>query len=102
MAEFDYLDDRELFDKLQKAGLAEALRNSPEWSLVREAARRIVDRAVEKFAIATKADDVVGIVELQATIRKYKFGLFEEIGQLVQEGEIAFEEAKSRGLFKKT
>lgn len=98
---FDILDDKEIFDKLKKAELAERLLASPEWKLLKEAALRIVDRAISKFALSTKADDLVAIIELQIIIRKYKFGLFEEIDLLAQEGIVAFEEAKDRQLISK-
>lgn len=98
---FDTLDDKELYDKLNKAELADRLLVSPEWKLLKEAASRIVDRAISKFALSTKADDLVAIIELQTVIRKYKFGLLEEIDLLAQEGIIAFEEAKARELITK-
>lgn len=94
---YSVLDDKELLEKIEQAGLAERLVNDPAWGLLQEASKRIIDRAITKFALSTKADDLVSIIELQTIIRKYKLGLFSEIEILRHEGEEAFEEAKNRG-----
>lgn len=98
---YNNLDDKELYDKLEKAELASRLKGSSEWKLLEEAARRIVDRAITEFALKTKADDIVRIIELKTIIKKYKFMLFDELEMLVQEGEYAFEEAKQRDIIGK-
>lgn len=69
-------------ETLRKIDLTTTLVTSNEWRIVKDAAERIVERAVYKFATATKADDLVGIIELQTIIKKYKYGLFSEIEQL--------------------
>ena len=99
--EFNTLDDKALFDKLQQAELANRLLNSPEWGLVKEAAERIIDRALAKFALNMKADDLLGIMETQMLLRKYKYGLFSEVEQLAQEGELYYLELKGRDLIGK-
>lgn len=92
------LEDRALFDKLQQVELADKLTNSPEWRLVKTAADRIIERALERFALAMKADDLIGVMETQLLLRKYKYGLFSELDQLAQEGELYYEELKDRGV----
>lgn len=99
--EFNTLDDKALFDKLQQAELANRLLNSPEWGLVKEAAERIIDRALAKFALNMKADDLLGVMETQMLLRKYKYGLFSEVEQLAQEGELYYLELKGRDLIGK-
>jgi hypothetical protein len=84
----EMMDDKDLFDKLEKAGLAEKLENSPEWRLLKEASTRIVEKAVAKLVLSTKATDLLAIVELQTVIRKYKYGLFEEISMLKEEAKM--------------
>jgi len=93
------LSDKELHDKLQEAGLVEKLTSSPEWGMFKEASDRIIDRAINEFAKNTKADDTVKVIELQTIIRKYKYGLFNEVNSLKVESDMLFEEAKSRGMF---
>jgi len=100
-SEYSNLEDKELFDKLHKAELSDRLLHSPEWKLLKEAADRIIDRTLQRFAFAIKADDMVAIIETQILLRKYKYGLFAEVDQLAQEGELFFEELKERGLLKK-
>lgn len=95
---YNTLDDKELFDKLQKAELSTRLINSDEWKLLKEAADRIIDRTLERFAFSIKADDMVGIIETQILLRKYKYGLFTEVSQLAQEGELYFNELRDRGV----
>lgn len=91
------LEDKELFDKLQQVELADKLTHSPEWKLVKVASERIIERALERFALAMKADDLIGVMETQLLLRKYKYGLFSELDQLAQEGELYYEELKDRG-----
>jgi len=99
--DYSILDDRVLYEKLEKAGLADRLETQPEWKLLKEGSERIIERAIAEFALKTKADDIVRIIELQTIIKKYKYGLFEEIKWLVQEGELIFEEGKNRGILQK-
>lgn len=89
------LSDKDLFDKLELSGLAEKLESSAEWKLLREAAKRIVDRATRQFT-ETDPTNVGRIAHLQAVISKYKYDLFAEIAILKQEGEFVFEECKHR------
>lgn len=99
--DYSELEDKELFDKLQQVELSDKLIHSPEWKLLKEAADRIIERALERFALVIKADDMVAVIETQILLRKYKYGLFAEVNQLAQEGELFFEELKERGLLSK-
>lgn len=94
------LDDAQLCEALRQTDLAELLKTSDEWKLLQEAARRIVDRAVDQFAL-TDVTNTEKIMELKIIIRKYKYALFAEVDQLAQEGELLFEEAKDRELIKR-
>lgn len=92
-------DDRELFEKLEQAGLADRLMADPAWGLLRKAADRIVEKALKQFVLNTKPTEIEKIIEFQLLVRKYKYGkLFAEIEELRQEGELAYEEAKERGI----
>lgn len=96
----EVLDDKELFDRLEKSGLAEKLDNDPAWKLIKEAGDRIVAAAADEFANNVKADDVVRIIELQVIMKKFKW-IFSEIDMMIQEGHLVFEECKERGLVEK-
>lgn len=91
----DNMTDKELYDKIHQAGLAERLANSEEWQLVQKAADRIVERAVRTL-VNTPATNMAAVIELQQVIKKYKFGLFAEIEMLRKEGELIFDELKER------
>lgn len=93
----DNMEDKELYDALQRAGLIDKLTNSEEWMMLREAGNRIVDRAINQF-METPANDTLKIMELQVIIRKYRRGLFQEVESLKRESTMLFEEAKERGL----
>lgn len=101
MDDYSILDDKELYEQLNKAGLIEKLSTSPEWKLLQEAANRIVDRAIREFACNVKATDIVRLIELQTIIRKYKYGLIDEVNILKNESEFIYQTAKDRGLIGK-
>lgn len=93
------LKDAELLEKLEASALSNKLKNEPEWRLLQTAADRIVDRAVNKFAVMKVCpDNLCEVIELQVIIRKYKMGLFKEVEQLAQEGDIVVGELKERGI----
>ena len=48
---FDDLADKDIFDKLERARLADNLVSSSEWKLLKVAADRIVERAVRTFCM---------------------------------------------------
>lgn len=93
------MDDRELYETLEKAGLVEKLRSDPAWKMLQEAATRIAERAVMEFALKTDPTDTKKIIMLQTILKKYKVGgLFDEIKMLESESNAIFNEAKQRGL----
>ena len=94
---FDDLADKDIFDKLERARLADNLVSSSEWKLLKVAADRIVERAVRTFCM-TPVSNIEAIIELQQVIKKYKYGLFAEIEMLRSEGDYVFDEARYRGL----
>lgn len=98
----EQLTDKALWDSLEKAGLADKLESSPEWKLLKEAADRIVERAIHEFAMKTdvSADpkDLAHIIRIQQVLRMYKYGLFKEVDVLKRESEYLFYEAKERGM----
>ena len=98
---YNLMEDKELFDRLHKADLAQKVKTHDDWALLTEARERIVDRAIAAFAMGTKADDLVRIIELQTIIKKYKYGLFDEIEQIAREGELVFNEMRDRDLLHK-
>lgn len=96
--ELSNIDDKELYDLIEKASLAEKLENDPAWKMLREAGNRIIDRAITEFALRCKPTDIEHIILLQTVIKKYKFGLFDEVRALKVEADQAFIEGKERGV----
>jgi hypothetical protein len=92
------LDDKQLYDELHKAGLAEKLANDPAWGLFKEASDRIVERAVAEFALKTDLTDVEKVMRLQMTIRMYRFGFLRELEMLKEESNSIYREAQERGI----
>ena len=92
------IEDKELYELLEKATLAERLENDPAWKMLREAGNRIVDRAVDEFALRSDPKNIEQIINLKTIIKKYKYGIFQEVEMLKRESEFAFEEAKDRGI----
>ena len=94
------MDDKELYEQLEQAGLVERLENDPAWGMLREAGNRIVERAVAEFALRCDPTDVKHVTELKTIIKKYKFGLFNEVSVLKSESEQLYQEARNRGIFR--
>lgn len=90
--------DKDIYDLFHKAELADRLANDSNWDLLKEAAERIVERTVDDLANNIKADNIIAVMEAQMIIRKYKYGLFNEVEILKEEVEFAFSEVKERGL----
>jgi len=94
--EYSGLNDKELYERIEKAGLVAEFVHSDHGKLIQEAANRIVDRTIAEFALRTKVDDTAKIAELKATIRKWRFELFSEFKLLIDEGGFAADQFKTR------
>ncbi len=92
--------EKELMDRVEKAELVYRLKNQKEWQVFKEVADRIAENAIRKL-VYTKADDMVAIIELQVVIRKYKFALFSEIKQIIEEGKTAIDAITENDLLDK-
>jgi len=90
------MTDDELYEALKQADLSDRFLESPQGKLIKVAASRIVDRAVDKFALTDANKNVEELIELKIIIRKYKYGLFEEIEMLREDGYLAWQELKNR------
>ena len=103
---YEELDDKDLYDKIDQGQLADNFIHSENGKLLSEAAKRITERAIEKFALGAimpkslDGKDMIGfiteVLELRLIIRKYKYGLFEEIKLLAEEGDRAADELQER------
>jgi hypothetical protein len=98
VSNYTELSDPQLFEQLEKANLAEKLEVQPEWAMLKEAANRISERAVMELAVKCKPSDLERVIQLQTIIKKYKYGLFDEIKILKMESEQLMTEAMDRGL----
>lgn len=95
--ELGILEDQELFDRLEKAGLAAALVTDPKWAILNEALKRL-GRACGKKLAKCNPTDLKTIVECQFTVN-----FCEEIVPSIlrvahSTGELAFNELKDRGV----
>ena len=95
---FKTLDDKELFEKLHRAEMAEILRTDPRFQLLNEARNRIVERAILKFVTDDDHDNIAKTIEFKIIVKKYKYGLFSEVEQMAKEGDILFDEMQARGI----
>jgi len=101
MVDIDYneMSDKELYKQLEQSDLVSKLETDPAWSMLKEAANRIVERAIREFALNPNlSNDASRIIELQTVIKKYRFGLFNEVEMLKSESEFIYQTAKARGL----
>lgn len=91
------MTDDELYEALKDADLADRFLESPQGKLIKKAANNIVDRAVQEFALNPDiTKNLEKLVELRVIIKKYKYGLFEEINQLRTMGFLVWQELKTR------
>jgi hypothetical protein len=90
------MEDKELYDMIDEAGLAENFLNSPFGKLMKEAANRIAERVDREFAMNADPTDIAKMWELKMTLKKYKFQLFDEIYWLAQDGRDAYDELTAR------
>lgn len=95
---FEELDNKELFEKLHAAEIAELLKSDDRWALLEEARTRIVERAILKFVTDPDHSDIAKTIEFKIIIKKYKYGLFSEVEQLAKEGDILFDALQDRGV----
>ena len=96
--DLEHLSDIELLKELEESALAERLKSSEEWKLLKTLAERVVERAVNELAIKTRPDDIVRITELKTVIRKHKYGIFKEIELLAEKGPFLYDTARKRDL----
>lgn len=99
--DYSILDNQELVKKMDKSGLAEKLISDEAFQLLKEAGKRIAERAIADFVYKVPLDDIQGLASIRAVIRKYKYDLFTEIESIAREGDHLFEELKERDLLKR-
>ena len=92
--DYSSISDKELFDKLQQAGVIEGLKNSEEWKIIDEVRRRAIDYWTYHLVFKVKAGDMSEFERIRAIIRVWKYDLFRDLEIIKQEGEMAFEELK--------
>jgi len=93
---YSHLDDKELFDRLRKAELSEAIKTDEKWQLFGEMRKRTIDNVIDEFALRTEPDDTVKIIQLQTILKLYKFKFDDALQENIISGEYAFNEIKER------
>lgn len=95
--DYNEFTDKELFEKLGASITTEQFLDSEMGKLFIRGSEKIVDRALLKLCTKPVKDLTWNeVIEVIVIIRKYKFGLFDEIRQIAQEGEFVFDELKER------
>ena len=100
--DYSRLDDKHLFEEMEKAALAERLTTSPEWQLLDEVRKRAIDRWIDYFIFKMDSNDVADIEKVRSMISIWKYDLFKSLDILKQEGEIAFQELNFAGKLRPT
>lgn len=95
--EFVNMPDAEVLDKLENSSEIHDLEKSRGWALLNEACRRAAGQAKQAL-VEADPDDKTMVVKYQQVARLYGNVLQSLINSFKQEGAMAFEEAKSRGL----
>jgi hypothetical protein len=96
--DFSNITDRELLDKLDKAAIAERLAESVEWSLVREASKRVTEKAQMELLEVDPMENPGRVQELQILVKVLRNLIPGIVNGLQQEGRLAFFEAREREL----
>lgn len=97
---YEELNDEELVSKLEDSALMDRFENSEDWKIIREACRRAGERAKEAL-VKADPDKKTLILELQKIAQIYGNFLPSLVNSFKQDGALAFEEAKGRGLLRK-
>jgi hypothetical protein len=98
--DYSELSNEAIKDRVQNSEEIYILENSKGWHLVQEACTRVA-RNAEKSLLNADPKDYVRIIELQQIVKLYKNVLGSIIKSFMDEGKIAFEEAKDRELIEK-
>jgi hypothetical protein len=94
---FEETPNEDLLNKLEDAENFARLLDSPEWAVFREAWKRIHDEADRKLNMIDPTD-TAGIIQCQLAKRFYKNVLETTIRQMHEVADLAYHEAKERGL----
>lgn len=95
--EFERMNDGELVDRIENAAEIKELERSKGWRLISEACKRAANQARESLADVDPENKVL-IVKYQQIAKLYGNVIPSLVNSFKQEGEMAFEEAKGRGV----
>lgn len=88
---------KELVDKLEDAAFIQRFEHSDDWKLFREACEHLASLAAHQI-LYTDAKDTQAIIEHQITIKFCRNILKSIISGIKEEGRIAFNEMRDRGI----
>jgi hypothetical protein len=94
---YEDVSNEELLNKLEGAEMFATLLDSPEWACFREAWRRISQEADKKLMLVDPTN-ASQIMQLQYAKRFYEHVLQTTINQMHDVADLAYHEAKERGL----
>lgn len=95
--QFDQLDDEKLIEQIENAAEIKDLETHKGWKLLNEACKRAAFQAGEALADVDPKDEVL-IVKYQQIKKLYGHVIPSLINSFKQEGDLAFQESKNRGL----
>ncbi len=95
--QFESMEDKQLIERIETAAEIKEMESSPGWKLLNEACKRAAAQARESLSDVDPSDKVL-IVKYQQIAKLYGNVLPSLVNSFKQEGEMAFQEAKGRGI----
>jgi hypothetical protein len=97
---YDELEDKEIFERLENSRFAEVLNNSAEWGIVRTAFERLKKKKDYIFMMSDpkSTDEIVCLYYAHREFLRTGTDLPSFINYLRREGSMVFSEAKERGI----
>jgi len=82
--------DKELYDKLHKAGLLERMKTDEGFKLLQEVMDKAVNYWTDYFVFKVKPSDIGEVARVQSMLRIYKHEFFKNLNLIDLEGEEAY------------
>ena len=96
ITDYSELSDKEIYDEIDNTIHAEEFLKSRFGKVMQEAANRIAEKSSRELALNVDPSDVAKVWEHKLIMRMYKYGFFDEIKQLAQEGPWLYQELTER------
>lgn len=94
--DYSELSDKEIYDEIDTTIHAEEFLKSHFGKVMQEAANRIAEKSSRELALNVDPSNIAKVWEHKLIMRMYKYGFFDEIKQLAQEGPWLYDELTER------